>query len=95
MAAHFVETMAAQVTTMGYMNCAGNLKKMFNLEAKNIMFVLGILLLCLPSSLQQPAQFGGRKTLVLIDSWSLRETHSIFFKTLRGKEKMFYDFGFL
>lgn len=27
----------------------------------------------------------GKKTLVLVDNWSLRETHSIFFRTLREK----------
>ena len=26
-----------------------------------------------------------KKTLVLLDNWSLRETHSIFFRSLRGK----------
>ena len=26
----------------------------------------------------------GEKALVLVDNWSIRETHSIFFKALRG-----------
>jgi len=26
-----------------------------------------------------------KRTLVLLDNWTIRETHSIFFKTLRGK----------
>lgn len=33
----------------------------------------------------------GKKTLVLVDNWSLRETHSIFFRTLREKG---YDLTF-
>ncbi|CAG2227728.1 dolichyl-diphosphooligosaccharide--protein glycosyltransferase 48 kDa subunit-like [Mytilus galloprovincialis] len=35
--------------------------------------------------------FAGKKTLVLVDNWSLRETHSIFFRTLREKG---YDLTF-
>ena len=27
------------------------------------------------------------KTLVLVDNWAIRETHSIYFKTLRGMYK--------
>jgi len=26
-----------------------------------------------------------KKTLVLLDNWTIRETHSIYFKSLRGK----------
>jgi len=29
--------------------------------------------------------FAGKKTLVLVDNWSIRETHSVFFKSLRGE----------
>ena len=28
--------------------------------------------------------YGGGKTLVLVDNWAIRETHSIFFRSLRG-----------
>ena len=28
--------------------------------------------------------FANEKVLVLVDNWSIRETHSIFFKSLRG-----------
>uniref|UniRef100_A0A0L8HT87 Dolichyl-diphosphooligosaccharide--protein glycosyltransferase 48 kDa subunit n=1 Tax=Octopus bimaculoides TaxID=37653 RepID=A0A0L8HT87_OCTBM len=44
-----------------------------------------VFLLCVTLSLQQNSGFGGRRTLVLVDSWSLRETHSIFFKMLRDR----------
>ena len=29
--------------------------------------------------------FAKKRTLVLVDNWSTRESHSIFFKDLRGK----------
>ena len=29
--------------------------------------------------------YAGKKTLVLVDNWSIRETHSVFFKSLRGE----------
>ena len=29
--------------------------------------------------------FANKKTLVLVDNWSMRETHSIYFRALRGK----------
>ena len=28
--------------------------------------------------------YGGGKTLVLVDNWAIRETHSIVFRSLRG-----------
>ena len=28
--------------------------------------------------------YGGGKTLVLVDNWAIRETHSMFFRSLRG-----------
>jgi len=31
------------------------------------------------------ASAANKRTLVLLDNWTIRETHSIFFKTLRGK----------
>ena len=31
------------------------------------------------------ASSANKRTLVLLDNWTIRETHSIFFKTLRGK----------
>jgi len=31
-----------------------------------------------------------KRTLVLLDNWTIRETHSIFFKTLRGKTAVMY-----
>lgn len=73
------------------MNISSVLKKIMTCETESMKFVLIILLLCSPSTLQQPAGSGGRRTLVLVDSWSLRETHSIFFRMLRGrnKKKMF------
>jgi len=32
-----------------------------------------------------PATGGPKRTLVLLDNWTIKETHSIFFKTLRGE----------
>lgn len=29
-----------------------------------------------------------KKTLVLLDNWTIRETHSIFFKSLRGEHSI-------
>jgi len=31
-----------------------------------------------------------KRTLVLLDNWTIRETHSIFFKTLRGKQRVMH-----
>lgn len=67
------------------MNISSVLKKIMTCETESMKFVLIILLLCSPSTLQQPAGSGGRRTLVLVDSWSLRETHSIFFRMLRDR----------
>jgi len=36
-----------------------------------------------------------KKTLVLLDNWSIRETHSVFFKSLRGKMTLLNDLHFL
>lgn len=58
---------------------------MANFNAKGLMCFLVTLFLCLQSSMQQHSGSGGRRTLVLVDSWSLRETHSIFFRMLRDR----------
>ncbi|XP_059157616.1 dolichyl-diphosphooligosaccharide--protein glycosyltransferase 48 kDa subunit-like [Physella acuta] len=42
--------------------------------------VVGVLLACLALC---NASVPGKRTLVLVDNWSVRETHSIFFKSLR------------
>ncbi|GAB1604552.1 dolichyl-diphosphooligosaccharide--protein glycosyltransferase 48 kDa subunit-like [Argonauta hians] len=57
-----------------------------NKMLSNLPLACVIFLLCVTSSLQHNSVYGGRRTLVLVDSWSLRETHSIFFKMLRDRQ---------
>ena len=38
------------------------------------------------------ADVPGKRTLVLVDDWSVRETHSVFFRSLRGKHGRFFFF---
>lgn len=33
----------------------------------------------------------GKRTLILVDNWAIRETHSTFFRSLRGKESCTTD----
>ena len=37
----------------------------------------------------------GGPTLVLLDNLAIKETHSIFFKHLQGRSKLFYQYQFL
>lgn len=41
--------------------------------------VVAFLVLCSASK-----EVPGKRTLILVDNWSIRETHSVFFKSLRG-----------
>jgi len=48
-------------------------------ENRGLMIVLAIVSFAFVSA-------ANKRTLVLLDNWTIRETHSIFFKTLRGKQ---------
>ena len=39
--------------------------------------------------------FANKKTLVLVDNWAVRETHSIYFRSLRGKSPLNYWLKFI
>lgn len=49
--------------------------------AATMKLVTGVLFLACFASLS----FANKKTLVLLDNWTIRETHSIFFRSLRGE----------
>ena len=44
-----------------------------------------ILATCILFALYASTAYAGKRTLVLVDNWSIRETHSTYFRTLRGK----------
>lgn len=37
--------------------------------------------------------FANKKTLVLVDNWSVRETHSVYFRSLRGDRLNVYIYS--
>ena len=48
--------------------------------ASTYKYLTGLLIVIFSSSLC----FANKKTLVLVDNWAVRETHSIYFRSLRG-----------